>query len=123
VRLLDLGVSPLLLSAGLSLIASQRLLRCLCEHCKTPAHLSDSRSQVFEAVGCKHCEKTGYFGRTAICDLMVVDQAVKAQISSADGMVAKLKLEGEDKGRSNKHGLKKVVAGTTSLKELKRIVG
>jgi len=40
-------------------------------------------------------------------------------------MVAKLKLEGEDKGRSNlrKHGLKKVVAGTTSLKELKRIVG
>ena len=136
VRLLDLGVSPLLLSAGLSLIASQRLLRCLCEHCKTPAHLSDSQietfkrkgidgSQVFEAVGCKHCEKTGYFGRTAICDLMVVDQAVKAQISSADGMVAKLKLEGEDKGRSNlrKHGLKKVVAGTTSLKELKRIVG
>jgi len=136
VRLLDLGVSPLLLSAGLSLIASQRLLRRLCDHCKTPAHLSESQidtfkkkgidgSQVFEAVGCKHCEKTGYLGRTAICDLMVVDETVKAQISSAEGMVAKLKLEGDDKGRSNlrKHGLKKVVAGMTSLKELKRIVG
>ncbi|MBN2130378.1 MAG: type II/IV secretion system protein [Sedimentisphaerales bacterium] len=136
VRLLDLGVSPLLLSAGLSLIASQRLLRCLCEDCKAPAHLSDSQSdtfkkkgidgsQVFEAVGCKRCEKTGYFGRTAICDLLVVDEAVKAQISSAEGMVAKLKLEGDNKGRSHlrKHALKKVVAGVTSLKELKRIVG
>jgi len=136
VRLLDLGVSPLLLSAGLSLIASQRLLRCLCEQCKTPAHLNDSQidtfkkkgidgAQVFEAVGCKLCENTGYFGRTAICDLLVVDDAVKAQISSAEGMVAKLKMEGDKKGKSNlrKHGLKKVVAGVTSLKELKRIIG
>lgn len=136
IRLLDLGVSGLLLSAGLSLIVSQRLLRCLCEHCKTPAHLNDSQidtfqkkgidgSQVFEAVGCKLCEGTGYFGRTAICDLLVVDDAVKAQISSAEGMVAKLKMEGDKKGKSSlrKHGLKKIVAGVTSLKELKRIVG
>jgi len=136
IRLLDLGVSGLLLSAGLSLIVSQRLLRCLCEHCKTPAHLKDSQidtfqkkgidgSQVFEAVGCKLCEGTGYFGRTAICDLLVVDDAVKAQISSAEGMVAKLKMEGDKKGKSSlrKHGLKKIVAGVTSLKELKRIVG
>ena len=36
IRLLDLGVSPLLLSGGLSLVMSQRLLRCLCEHCKAP---------------------------------------------------------------------------------------
>ena len=64
-RLLDLRISPLLLSSGLSLVMSQRLLRCLCERCRQPAELSDSqivqldkkgidRSGIFEASQCKH---------------------------------------------------------------------
>lgn len=136
IRLLDLGVSPLLLSAGLNLVASQRLLRRLCERCRQPAQLSDSQisrlaskhldpSNVFEAVGCKHCEKTGYFGRTAISDLMIVDDTLKAKIADSETLVAQLRTEGNKKGRSHlrKEGLKRVIAGITSLDELKRVVG
>ena len=136
IRLLDLGVSPLLLSAGLNLVLSQRLLRCLCEHCRKPAQLSDSQisgfkqkgidhSHIFEAIGCKHCEKTGYFGRTAICDLMIVDDSLKAEIAKSESLIARLQTEGSQKSATGlrKAGLRKVVAGITSLEELKRVVG
>jgi len=136
IRLLDLHVSPLLLSAGLNLIVSQRLVRCLCDRCKKPAQLSDSQidgfrrkgidaSRVFEPGACKHCEKTGFHGRTAVCDLMVVDDALKADIAQGETLIAKLRTEGSQKGLTGlrKEGLKKVVAGITSLAELKRVVG
>ncbi|MHC4517525.1 MAG: GspE/PulE family protein, partial [Planctomycetota bacterium] len=136
VRLLDLGISSLLLSSGLSLVMSQRLLRCLCEHCKSPAGLSDSqiaqldkkgidRSGIFEAGQCKRCDRTGYFGRTAICDLLIVDEAMKAQIAEDQTFLAHMRAEGMKKGQSSlrRQGLKTVVTGVTSLEELKRVVG
>jgi type II secretory ATPase GspE/PulE/Tfp pilus assembly ATPase PilB-like protein len=135
IRLLDLGISPLLLSGGLNLVVSQRLLRCLCGHCKAPAHLSDSQieefdkksidpARIFQAAGCKHCGQTGYSGRTAVCDLMVVDEAIKAKMAESGSLIDHLR---SDASRSHtglrKQGLKKVVAGITSLDELKRVVG
>ncbi|UCD52442.1 MAG: type II/IV secretion system protein [Phycisphaerales bacterium] len=136
VRLLDLGVSPLLLSSGLSLVMSQRLLRCLCENCKQPAALSDSQiaqlrqkrvnhAEIFEAGQCKRCDRTGFFGRTAICDLLVIDEQVKAKIAQGQSFLAQLKAEGTKQGRSKlrKQGMKKVLSGVTGFKELKRVVG
>jgi general secretion pathway protein E len=136
IRLIDLGVSRLLLSSGLNLVMSQRLLRCLCAHCRKPAHLSDSQiagfkkngldpSHVFEAQGCRHCEGTGYFGRTAICDILVVDAQHKAEIANDESIVARLKSEESKSGRSGlrKHGMLKVLEGVTTLDELKRVVG
>jgi type II secretory ATPase GspE/PulE/Tfp pilus assembly ATPase PilB-like protein len=136
IRLLDLGISPLLLSAGLNLVFSQRLVRRLCERCKAPAHLSDSqingftrtgvdKPSVFEAVGCKQCDETGYRGRTAIGDLLVVDDAMKAKIGQDLALIADLRAEGGKKGKSTlrKEGLKRVVTGITSLREIKRVVG
>ncbi len=135
-RLMDLGVSRLLLSLGLNLILSQRLLRCLCMHCRKPACLSDTQiaelnkkgidySGIYEAGGCRQCDKTGYFGRTAVCDIMVVDEDLRAQIANGDSFPAQMRTEGSRQGRSNlrKQGLKKVVTGVTSLEELKRVVG
>jgi general secretion pathway protein E len=136
IRLIDLGVSRLLLSSGLSLVMSQRLLRSLCKHCKRHAQLSDSQimefkkkgfdpSRVFEAGECRHCEGTGYFGRTAICDLLVVDGKHKAEIANDESLVARLKSEESKSGRSGlrKHGMIKVLEGITSLDELKRVIG
>lgn len=136
IRLMDLGVSPLLLSSGLHLIVSQRLLRCLCRQCRQPASLSEAQiaqfkekgirhAGILEAGQCKHCAQTGYHGRTAIYDVLVVDDPMKAQIAQGQPFLAHLKTEGMRKGRTNlrKQGLKKVVAGLTSLEELKRVVG
>jgi len=136
IRLLDLGISSLLLSSGLSLVISQRLVRCLCEECKTPAALSDSQilqlrkkgvdcDGIFEAGQCKRCGQTGYYGRKAICDLMVVDEKLKAKIAEGQAFLAQLKAEGANQGRSNlrKRGMKQVLAGVTSFQELKRVTG
>jgi len=135
-RLLDLGVSPLLLSSGISLLVSQRLLRLLCPHCKRPARLSPSLihgfrkkginyTNIYEAVGCEHCGQTGYLGRIAILDLLVITDKLKSDIANNRDFVSQLKTEGtrKDKSSMRKEGLRKVVSGITSLQELKRTMG
>ncbi len=136
VRLMDLGVSPLLISSGLSLALSQRLLRKLCDECKVPAQLTPSQihdfqrqkvnyTNIFQAQGCDACYGTGYRGRTAICDIWLFDDKLKAAVAHNESLVDEMRKEGDKKGRSSlqKQGLRKVVSGITSLEELKRVVG
>jgi type II secretory ATPase GspE/PulE/Tfp pilus assembly ATPase PilB-like protein len=136
VRLLDLGVTPLLLSSGLNFIASQRLLRRLCKNCKVPAELSQTQihdlrrrninyRNIFQAQGCDKCRGTGYYGRMAVFDVLVLDNKLKASIANNELLIVQLRKEGDKKGKSNlqKQGLKLVVSGTTSLEELSRVVG
>jgi type II secretory ATPase GspE/PulE/Tfp pilus assembly ATPase PilB-like protein len=136
IRLLDLGVSPILMSTGLNLVFSQRLMRKLCKACRKPARLTPTIAQkfrqrgfdpknLFEAVGCQRCGGTGYYGRTAICDLLVITEQLRAEIAHDEGIVTKLRNEGEQKGRSNMRleAMARVVVGVTSLEEFKRVVG
>lgn len=136
IRLLDLKISPLLLSAGLNLLVSQRLVRRLCDQCKGPAHLSDSQidgfrkkgidaQRIFAAVGCKYCDHTGYRGRIAILDLMVVDATLRNEIAKSGSLIERMRTQESQKGLAElrKAGLRKVVAGVTSLDEIKRVVG
>ena len=136
IRLLDLSVSPLLLSSGLSLLVSQRLVRRLCEHCKKPADLTESLTREFEtkkidytnmfdANGCQHCDGTGYFGRFAVLDIMPVTDEFRADIADNKAIIDDLKDKGSKKSRTNlrKEALKKVSSGITSLEELKRVIG
>jgi len=136
VRLMDLDVSPLLISSGLRLILSQRLLRKLCNECKVPAQLTPSQihdnqkqkvnySGIFQAVGCDACYGTGYRGRTAICDIWQFDEKLKDAVSHNESLISEMRKEGDKKGRSSlrKQALQKVVSGITSLEELKRVIG
>jgi len=136
IRLVDLGVSPLLLSSGLSALVSQRLLRKLCEHCKKPAQLTKAmilelrekridHKHIFEAVGCKRCGGTGYSGRTAICDIMTVTNELKADVAANTALTSDLRAKGARKDRTNmrREVLREVASGVTSLQELKRVVG
>jgi type II secretory ATPase GspE/PulE/Tfp pilus assembly ATPase PilB-like protein len=136
IRLLDLGVSPLLLSSGLNLLISQRLVRRLCEHCKRPAELSEGLirefqskhfeyDNMFDAIGCRRCNGTGYFGRIAVLDILSVTNEFKAAIADNKAIIDELKNKGDKKSRTNlrKEGLKKVSLGITSLDELKRVIG
>ena len=136
IRLIDLGISPLLLSSGLNLVFSQRLVRRLCEYCKEPANLSQNlindfqkigmdHTNIFQAKGCRKCEGTGYFGRTAVCDILAITEQLKTDITGSKVPITELKTDGKIKIRSQlrKEGLKKVAVGITSLEELKRAVG
>ena len=136
IRLLDLGVSPLLLSSGLNLLISQRLVRRLCEHCKAPAELTENLirelqskhieyTNMFDSIGCRRCDGTGYFGRMAVLDLLPITEEFKANIADNKAIIDELKNKGDKKSRTNlrKEGLKKISLGITSLDELKRVIG
>jgi len=136
VRLLDLGVSALLLSSGLSFLLSQRLVRILCSNCKVAAELNQSQivelrkkkinySRIFQAAGCDKCHGTGYYGRTAVFDILLFDDKLKAGIAHDQSLIGQLRKEGDIRGKSNlqKQGLRLVVSGITSLEELKRVIG
>lgn len=107
-RLTDMGVEPFLLSSSLLGVLAQRLVRKICTHCM--------------GEGCKHCAKTGYQGRTGIYELLVTNDAIRAQIhnhtSEADIRAAALSsgmhLMRED-------GERLVQTGITSREELVRV--
>ena len=136
IRLLDLGISPILLSSGLSLLSTQRLMRKLCKHCRKPVQLNQKLiqelkkigivdySHIYKATGCRHCDGTGYYGRTAACDALPIDEQLKnyiRNIESASNIHDDNKIQFTSKLR--KEALKKVAVGITSLEEFKRVIG
>ena len=136
IRLLDLGVTPLMMATGLNLIISQRLVRRLCGYCKTPAKLNHAQIRDFEkrkinymnmkeAVGCEHCYGTGYYGRIGIYDILTLDDELRTNLTNNKLPITDLRKEGDQRGKSNlqKQGLLKAVTGMTSLEELARVVG
>jgi len=136
VRLLDLGISHLLMASGLGVIACQRLVRLLCEECKVPASFTQSQilefrrkninyANMFQPGGCDACNGTGYYGRTGIFDILVLDEKLKKHIANGELTADALKSEGDKRGRSNlyKQGLRLAVSGVTSLEELRRVLG
>ena len=136
VRLIDLGVKPLLLSTSVSLIISQRLVRRLCKYCKTPAELSDNQKMQFksknidikpgmmmEAAGCDRCGQTGYRGRIGIFDLMELGDDIRSQLADNKVSLSELKAKGDQYIRSGlkKQGLKLVLTGVTTMQEITRV--
>ncbi|MEN6386489.1 MAG: GspE/PulE family protein [Phycisphaerales bacterium] len=133
VRLLDLGISPLLMASGLDLLISQRLIRKLCDNCKTPANLNDKQrqafekkhidiSKIYEPAGCPKCNNTGYKGRIGVFDIMPIDGAMKNRIST--GNLTVLSNESDDqqmKTNLHRQALRHVIAGLTSIDEAKKV--
>jgi len=134
VRLIDLGIKPLLITASLQLLISQRLVRKLCPQCKRPAVLNDAQIQAFvqqrldpakvcAAVGCDECDNTGYAGRMSIFDIMPMNSKLKTTIADPNLAITALESNGNAKCRSNlrREGLIKVASGLTTLEEVKRV--
>ncbi len=134
VRLMELGAKPLLLASAVSVIVSQRLVRRLCDNCKSPVVLSPKHIANFErkginteaimqANGCRKCSETGYRGRIGIFDVLYLDKEIKAKLAGNKLAPGDLKKHGDEKSRSTlrEYGLKKVLAGLTTLEEVKRV--
>ncbi|GAB3482736.1 type II secretion system ATPase GspE [Polaromonas eurypsychrophila] len=115
-RLTDIGIEPFLLSSSLLGVLAQRLVRKRCTFCNT-----DATSSPLTA-GCAQCGQTGYSGRTGVFELLVTDDAVRAQIhtraSEAEIRIAAL-VAGMTLMRDD--GARLVTAGITSREELLRV--
>ncbi len=134
VRLLDLGITPLLLASSLSVVVSQRLVRLLCKDCKTQAQLTQEQAEryrrfgvnpakIHRANGCDSCYGTGYKGRIGIFDVLVMDNVLKEKIINNQLSVATLKEYRGKRAMSNlrQEGMKRVHAGLTTTEEVERV--
>jgi len=132
-RLRDIGVDAGLLEAALTCIVSQRLVRRLCEFCHEPYRpspverallglTSSSRKQIFRSVGCTACGDTGFSGRTALFEALAVEGQVREKLgASADEIHAAAVENGMHS--LYEEGVLRVLDGTTSLDEIRRITG
>jgi len=92
-RLADIGVPPHLLAGSLICCMAQRLARKLCNNCKKPrlatgeeaqilGFMPDSPPTIYDPVGCKECRNTGHKGRTAIIEILRVDEGLNEMIAT-----------------------------------------
>ncbi len=109
-RLLDLGVEPYLVASSVSAVLAQRLLRLSHPAC--------------QGAGCDACLRSGYSGRTAIFELIVIDDAVRDLITGGASAAA-IRRHIRDRGVRGleQEGQTLVAAGRTTQAELERVVG
>ncbi|HUS92572.1 MAG TPA: type II secretion system ATPase GspE [Phycisphaerae bacterium] len=90
-RLVDMGIEPYLVASSLEMVIAQRLVRLICPHCREPAtaeEVAALRAEAgeeapdgfFRGTGCRHCQLSGYRGRTGIFEMMPIDESVRAMV-------------------------------------------
>jgi type IV pilus assembly protein PilB len=134
-RLLNMGVEPFLVSASTNVIVAQRLARRICQSCKEvvpvpPQALVNvgfsaeeaKTLKTFKGKGCMACSETGYKGRVALYEVMLIQDNIKEAI--LQGASA---LELRELGRKNgmqtlrEAGLQKIREGMTTVEEVLRV--
>ncbi|HEY4707205.1 MAG TPA: GspE/PulE family protein [Thermodesulfobacteriota bacterium] len=132
-RLKNMGVPVYIIASALNGIIAQRLVRKICEHCRTsyrPAaeeldllSAQPPGGRLYKGAGCARCGGSGYHGRTGIFEVMTVNRAMKKLIAS-DAPEEDLSCAALEAGMISLHrdGVKKVLSGVTTIEELSRVV-
>ena len=131
-RLLDLGIEPFLLTATIEGIIAQRLVRKICEHCKTP--FSPTESQLMElglspedikgkrfyyGAGCSRCNNTGYRGRTGLFEIMTFNDEIRELIMNhASTNVLRTASQKAGMKLLREAGLSSIYNGLTTIDEV-----
>lgn len=126
IRLMDMGVEPYMLSAGIIGVISQRLVRKLCDHCKKEVHKKDDYFHIdgptYEAVGCDHCFD-GFTGREAVFEIMVMNESIRDLIKPGVSLDALRNAAVASGMIPLKDALReKILSGTISLEEAYRTI-
>ncbi len=147
-RLVDMGVESFLLASSLQSVAAQRLVRKICEKCKTEMKITDLQRdrlaqmyqeiplsekkaynlkdnqeiKVFKGAGCDDCGRTGHKGRVGIYEVFEITDPVKAIITDHQANEHELRKESLSQGMISmkEDGILKVLLGLTTLAEVER---
>lgn len=88
-RLIDMGVEPFLVSSSVIMLCAQRLCRKLCLKCRQPVDVTEDflktigfkwKTTFYKAEGCKYCNNTGFYGRIAILEAVIIDDTMREMI-------------------------------------------
>jgi type IV pilus assembly protein PilB len=136
-RLVEMGVEPFLVASSLDCIVAQRLARRLCDKCKEgyrPGEAElvqagwgtdefDESPELFRPKGCQACGKTGYHGRFAIHEVLLVTEEIERLIVDREHSedIKKLAIA-QGMLTLRRAGLTQVLAGMTSVEETLRVI-
>jgi len=135
-RLVDMGIEPYIVSAGLSCVLGQRLVRKLCSKCRIPDPKSSELIKRYNSYlpkevkpifwisrGCDECHSIGYKGRVGVYEVLKITRAIQEVLVSRTTMTSVRKVaESEGFHMLAYDGLQKAIKGITSHKELVRNV-
>ena len=133
-RLLDIGVKPFLVASALRAAMAQRLVRAICEKCRTPYTPTERDIKMLGAIaktipetmyhgaGCDKCGKTGYKGRKGIFEIFKVDDTIQRLIfDHAPATLLRQRAREMGMRTLREDGMLKVGSGLTSLSEVLRV--
>jgi type IV pilus assembly protein PilB len=138
-RLVEMGIEPFLVSSAIDCIVAQRLARRLCDRCKElyepseaelagvgwefEAHERGSLPTLYRPVGCQACARTGFLGRFAIHEVLIVSEEIERMIAEREHSEDIKKMSvAQGMLTLRQAGLMQVRNGLTSLEELLRVV-
>jgi type IV pilus assembly protein PilB len=135
-RMVDMGIEPFLVSSSVLMVCAQRLIRKICPHCKEPEEVpadlrrrlsltaEDDATTFFRGRGCSRCKETGYMGRSAILEVLLISEEMREQIlhNTSAKAIRELALR-EGMRTLTMAGVAKARAGVTSLEEVLRVTG
>jgi type IV pilus assembly protein PilB len=134
-RLLNMGIEPFLVASSVISILAQRLLRRICVHCKTPVTVQPhalvdvgltpeeaASITCYKGVGCEACSGTGYKGRIAIYEVMVLSPELRDMVLSG-ASATEIKRGAIQQGMQTLRmsGLQKLQEGITTVEEVLRV--
>ncbi len=133
-RLINMGVEPFMISASILMIQAQRLVRKLCS-CKEEDELALKRLKIlgldsekynnikfYKNIGCKKCNYSGYKGRAAIYELMIMSEELRKLVANR-ATTNEIRKKSIEQGMKTlkETGVEKAALGVTSLEEVLRI--
>lgn len=134
VRLRDMGIEPYLIASSLLGIVAQRLVRCICPDCKTSyvpdrqetiylERLGIHTDKLYRGNGCGTCGKTGYRGRMAVHEALLISDDLRSAIVGGRS-IHELRRMAKDQGMTTlfADGIQKALEGQTTLQEIIREV-
>lgn len=134
-RLMELGIPPYLIKATVIGVMAQRLVRTLCDQCKTPIEIAQDDwkmltkpwntphpKQANQPIGCLACRNTGYRGRAGVYEIMPLSESLKEHINN-QGHVNELRKQAIKEGMHSLRlsGANKVAKGQTTIEEVLRV--
>lgn len=137
-RLTDMGVEPYLISSCVEGIVAQRLVRRVCKHCNAPYEPAETiRNEIAELYsdkmaeanfikgrGCPACGFTGYRGRSAINEVMIMTDPIRALVvGNSPANIIKAQAMKEGMVTLRQDGWLRVLEGRTSVEEVLRVAG
>ncbi len=134
-RLMELGIPPYLIRATVIGVMAQRLVRTLCDECKTPVIIQEEDwkmltrpwntplpKQAHQPVGCLACRNTGYRGRAGVYEIMPLSENLKEHINE-QGQLTDLRKQAIKEGMHSLRlsGANKIAKGQTTIDEVLRV--